>query len=188
MMLSQQMNLLIKGKNKGIPFLLMFFYGAILFNYTACDFNNKSDKAAADAYLDSLSQSVLNLENALQIDAQKLVQRKALISNQWIPKTKDTAADIAQKFVLDLRGILFAYDTYLNNHLLFSAAVQLYKNEIEEMKTEYAEGVSDKNRFKNEYTQLSNKIKAIQTKVEQSAKPVYDLEPMFLRYQRLFKN
>ena len=168
--------------------MFVFFYVAILFNYTACDFNGKPDKAVVDTYLDSLSQSILSLENALQIDAQKLVQRKALISNQWIPKTKDTATDIAQKFVLDLRGILFAYDTYLNNHLLFNAAVELYKNEIEQMKTAYAEGVSDKTRFKNEYRQLSNKIAVLQTKVEQSAKPVYDLEPMFLRYQRIFKN
>ncbi|MDX5320677.1 MAG: hypothetical protein LPK45_06215 [Bacteroidota bacterium] len=140
---------------------------------------------AEKVYLDTLYFKIRGDEKALNIDEQALVQRKMIIREKWLPSVADTVPDIRMRIEDDLRGMLTAYDFYLDRYLLLQSSNRLLMEEWEAFKAQTdAEEISRED-FKARYRDLNEKVTKNSADIAFIAKPVYDLEPMWLRYERM---
>lgn len=138
---------------------------------------------AERTYLDTLYVKIKANEKALNIDEQVLISRKAVIRNEWIAAVKDTSFDIRLRIEDDFKGMLIAYDYYLDRHLLYVSNNEILMKEWEEFSRECNEDRVERAAFKVRYRLLNQKIDESARLIEIIAKPVYDLEPMWMRYE-----
>ncbi|MBI1222967.1 MAG: hypothetical protein GC180_10225 [Bacteroidetes bacterium] len=150
----------------------------------SCD---EAPKPAEKVYLDTLLYSLKGNEKALSIDEQSLVKRKEIIRQYWLPSIQDTVPDIHMRIEDDLRGMLTAYDFYLNNYLLFQSSTKLLMQECSDFKRATDANEINRSEFKEKYHKLETKIERNTDEIEVIAKPVYDLEPMWLRYEQMMR-
>lgn len=140
---------------------------------------------AEKVYLDTLFYKIKGNEKALNIDEQELIRRKDILRNSWIPAVQDTIPDIRRRMEDDFRGMLTAYDYYLDRHLLYKSSTRILLEELEEFKKQTDENQLDRTTFKARYKELDLRIETNTDEIEIIAKPVYELEPMWMRYERM---
>lgn len=166
--------------------LLAFFFSTIVLALL-CGGCQEPPTETEKTYLDTLYYKLRGNEKALNIDEQSLLARKELIRNKWLPAVQDTAVDIRQKMQFDFQGILTAYDYYLDRHLLYLTSTRLLMEEWEIFKKRSDEGALTRKEFKELYLDLDQRIDDNTQQIEVFAKPVYDIEPMWMRYEVQFK-
>jgi len=138
-------------------------------------------------YMDTLLVKIKANEKALNIDEQTLIYRKAIIRNEWLPAIKDTSSDIRGRIEDDFKGMLSAYDYYLDRHLLYVSNNRLLMEEWEEFNNECNEDKITRVEFKERYRLLNEKIDESAKLIEVIAKPVYQIEPMWMRYELVMR-
>ena len=171
---------IIISRVAGIFLLLCLFFLGI----TSC---KELPTPAEKVYLDTLRLKLIGNDKAMNISEDILTLRKNSIRNEWIPAIQDTFPDIRARMEDDFRGMLTVYDLYLNQYLLLSSGNQVLRQEFEEFKLLVDEDKIERKEFKNFYQEMKSKIEQLATDIEKAAKPVYELEPMFMRYERFFQ-
>lgn len=164
----------------GVFFVICF----IMITLNSC---NEAPTPAEKVYLDTLLYKLKGNEKALNIDEQVLIQRKEILRNTWIPEIQDTIPDIRQRLEDDFRGMLTAYDYYLDRHLLYKSSTRILLEELEEFKKQTDEDQLNRKTFKARYQEMSQRVEANTRDIEFIAKPIYELEPMWMRYERMMK-
>lgn len=142
--------------------------------------------SAEKVYVDTLYFKLKGDLKALNIDPQELQARKDELVHTMYPMVQDTFGDLRSAFEDDFNGMRTAYDTYLNKHLLYTSATNLLIEEVEEFRKDVDADALSRAEFKERYNALLVKVKANNAKVEEIAKPVYDLEPMWIRLKLKF--
>ncbi|HCS19423.1 MAG TPA: hypothetical protein DIW47_02480 [Bacteroidetes bacterium] len=160
-------------------FLISYF---MMLSLNAC---KEAPTPAEKVYLDTLFYKIKGNEKALNIDEQELIRRKDILRNSWIPAVQDTIPDIRRRMEDDFRGMLTAYDYYLDRHLLYKSSTRILLEELEEFKKQTDENQLDRTTFKARYKELDLRIETNTDEIEIIAKPVYELEPMWMRYERM---
>ncbi len=155
----------------------------MLSGFTACQ---KKPTSAEKVYVDTLYFKLKGDLKALNIDPQELQARKDEIVKNMYPMVQDTFGDLRMAFEDDFNGMRTAYDTYLNKHLLYISATKLLIEEVEAFRKEAEADVLSRSEFRKRYFALLAKVKENNAKVEEIAKPVYDLEPMWIRMKLKF--
>lgn len=176
----------IRSKSKIISrvagtFIVMSF---VFFGMSSC---KELPTPAEKVYLDTLRLKLIGNDKAMNISEDILILRKNTIRNEWIPSVQDTFPDIRGRMEDDFRGMLTAYDFYLNQYLLLSSGNQILRQDFEAFKAQVDEDKVDRKEFKEIYHAMNEKIDQLALGIEKAAKPVYDLEPMYMRYERIFQ-
>ncbi len=166
-----------------VPSVILLFLLLSWLSQSAC---REEPTPAEITYLDTLYFGIKGNEKALNIDEQELVRRKEVIRNRWIPLLKDTAIDVAARMEGDFRGMLTAYDFYLDRYLIYQSSNRLLMEDWEEFKAQTDGKKLSRDEFKDRYAQMRSRLDDNSRRIEMIAKPVYDLEPMWLRYKRLY--
>lgn len=164
----------------GIGVFLMIYFIAL--TLSSC---KEVPKPAEKVYLDTLYYKLKGNEKALGIREQELVRRKEILRNAWIPAVRDTTPDIRMRMEDDFRGMLTAYDYYLDRHLLYKSSTRILQEELEEFKKQTDANELDREAFKARYKDLDQRVEANTREIEIIARPVYELEPMWMRYERM---
>lgn len=162
---------------------MIFFFFAIGF-FSSCD---EPPTPAEKVYLDTLFYKLKGNEKALSIDEQALVNRKDIIRNVWLPSLKDTMPDIRSRMEDELRGMLTAYDYYLDQYLLYQSSTKLLMQDWVEFKKATDGDELSRSQFKERYREMDKKIEENTLQIEKIAKPIYELEPMWMRFERMMK-
>lgn len=143
-----------------------------------------SDYEREKTYLDSLNSMLQATEVALNVDEEKLKTRMAIIDT-WYIKLNDTTYDVAQKMRIDFNGFKSVYQRYINNFFVYRASADLlqkqYKNLVEKVKNREI----SRNDFKAKYAALKKDITQTLEGAADIAKPVYDLEFSWKRYEKM---
>lgn len=160
-------------------FLISYF---MMLGLSAC---SEAPTPAEKVYLDTLYFKLKGNEKALNIDEQALVQRKEIIRNKWIPSIQDTFPDIRGRMENDFRGILTAYDYYLDRHLLYKSSTRILLEDLQEFKRATDQNEIDRKAFKARYQAMNQRVETNTREIEHIAKPVYELEAMWMRYERV---
>jgi len=142
---------------------------------------------AEKIYLDTLYFKLKGNEKALNIDEQTLVSRKEIIRKVWLPSLSDTLPDIRTRMEDELRGMLTAYDYYLDRQMLFKSSTRLLFEDWEIFKAKTDADEISREEFKEEYRLLNKRVMKNTEEIEYIAKPIYELEPMWLRYKRMMQ-
>ncbi|MHB1276824.1 MAG: hypothetical protein ACYC1Q_00330 [Bacteroidia bacterium] len=164
----------------GIGVFLMSYFITLTLN--SC---KEPPTPAEKVYLDTLFYKLKGNEKALNIDEQELIRRKEIIRNSWIPAVQDTIPDIRSRMEDDFRGMLTAYDYYLDRHLLYNSSTRILLEDLEGFKKQTDENLLDRKAFKARYKEMDQRVEANTRDIEIIAKPVYELEPMWMRYERM---
>lgn len=166
----------------GESLVLFFLFISMIFAGQSCQ---EAPTPAEKIYLDTLYYKIKGNEKALNIDEQALVDRKDIIRSIWIPSLKDTMPDIRMRMEDELRGMLTAYDYYLDRQLLFKSSTRLLLEDWESFKAQTDAEEISREEFKNQYKAMNEKVVKNTREIELMAKPVYELEPMWLRFKRM---
>lgn len=166
----------------GESLVLFFLFLSMMFAWQSCQ---EAPTPAEKIYLDTLYYKLKGNEKALNIDEQALVDRKEIIRSIWIPSLKDTMPDIRVRMEDELRGMLTAYDYYLDRQLLFKSSTRLLLEDWEKFKSQTDAEEISREEFKEQYKSLNEKVMKNTNEIELMAKPVYELEPMWLRFKRM---
>jgi hypothetical protein len=164
----------------GVFFVIYF----MMIGLTSC---NEAPTPAEKLYLDTLLYKLKGNEKALNIDEQKLIQRKEILRNEWLPAVEDTIPDIRKRLQDDFRGMLTAYDYYLDRHLLYKSSTRILLEDLAAFKKQTDENQLDRKAFKARYQEMNERVEKNTQEIEFIAKPIYELEPMWLRYERMMK-
>lgn len=132
-------------------------------------------------FLDTLQSRLNGQIKALSIDHQELSARRDEIKSVWIPQLRDTFPEVRLKLTDDLKGMITAYDLFLNNALLLESGTTLLQDELNKLKSESGAKELSRKEFKFRYQELKSRIENHGKDIENVAKPVYDLEPMWIR-------
>jgi hypothetical protein len=167
-----------------IPLLGLFFIAFLIQgSFSGCQ---EAPRPAEKAYLDTLKYRIAGDTKALNIDTEELAARKQEIREKWFSHIKDTFPDIRKKMNDDFRGMISAYDLFLNNHLLLIAATRLLESEADEFREDTENGRYSRQAFKEKYKDLNRRAIQNSEAVEAIARPVYELEPMWIRLKMQF--
>ncbi len=168
----------------GETFALFFLLLTAMGFWQSC---KEAPTPAEKIYLDTLYFKLKGNEKALNIDEQTLVDRKETIRNVWLPSLKDTLPDIRQRMEDELRGMLTAYDYYLDRQLLFKSSTRLLLEDWAVFKAQTDADEISREVFKEQYRSLNERVMKNTFEIESFAKPIYELEPMWLRYKRMMQ-
>lgn len=137
-------------------------------------------------YIDTLYLKVKGDLKALNIDPQELQARKDEIVEFMYPVIQDTFPEIKLKLEDDFNGMRAAYDTYLNKYLILESGTKLLLDEVQEFRRATDADELNREEFKSRYKDLDQRINANSKAIEEVAKPVYELEPMWMRLKIKF--
>lgn len=168
------------GETLALFFLLFLAMGS----WQSC---KEAPTPAEKIYLDTLYYKLKGNEKALNIDEQTLVDRKEIIRRIWLPSLNDTLPDIQERMEDELRGMLTAYDYYLDRQLLLKSSTRLLLEDWEEFKRETDAEEISREEFKAQYRSLNERVMKNTGEIEAIAKPIYELEPMWLRFKRMMQ-
>jgi len=166
----------------GDSLVIFFMLFVALTTWQSC---KEVPTSAEKVYLDTLYYKLKGNEKALNIDEQTLVQRKELIRNVWIPSLQDTIPDIRSRMEDELRGMLTAYDYYLERYMLFNSGTRILMEDWTAFKQETDNDEIDRETFKKKFKELDARIEESTNNISVFAQPIYELEPMWLRYKRM---
>jgi hypothetical protein len=151
-------------------------------NYLGCK-EGTTDYQREKEYLDSIGTKIKAIDVALNVDEKELQNRIALI-NTWYIDLKDTSYDVAKKMQIDFNGFKVVYNKYIDNFFRYSVERDLIKEQFDSLSKQAKEGSINREEFKKAYKLLSQKTDKTYLGVTTIAKPVYDLEPSWLRYYK----
>ncbi len=163
--------------------ILFLLWTAVGLSLTSC----QEDPTPAEMYyLDTLQARLKGTEMALQLNENELSARKDEIRERWIPSLKDTTPDIRAKLTDDYQGMISAYDLYLSNYLLLKSGQKILEEDLQNLRNETAQKALNRDEFKQKYQEIEGLIRDHEDKTRTVAKPVYDLEAMWMRMKRQF--
>ncbi len=157
--------------------------GLLFFSSTGCQ---EPPTPAELQYLDTLHYALKGNERALNLDPEKLNRRKSQIREEFMPAIRDTFPDLREKLLDDFQGITTTYELFMSKQLLLESSTEILQEELAHLKKETDKGSISREEFKARYRELKQKVDANTLAIEQVAKPVYDLEPMWIRFERKF--
>lgn len=157
--------------------------GTVFINTTGC---KEPPSPLELQYLDTLHYRLKGNERALGLDPDKLNARKRVVREQFMPAVQDTFPEIRKKFMDDFQGIITTYDLFMSKQLLLTSSTELLQDELKELKEKTDAKELSRAEFKESYRELKEKVEINTKNIRTVAKPVYDLEPMWIRFERKF--
>jgi hypothetical protein len=146
--------------------------------------NPNSDYEREKVYLDSLSSMLQATQVALNVDEAKLKDRMGIIDT-WYIKLNDTAHDVAQKMRVDFNGFKSVYQRYINNFFIYQASADLLQKQYKGLEEKVKNREISRSDFKAQYTTLKKDLEQTLEGAAGIAKPVYDLEFSWKRYEKV---
>ncbi|HYG16870.1 MAG TPA: hypothetical protein VEC12_14020 [Bacteroidia bacterium] len=135
------------------------------------------------AYLDTLAAQNRALQVALNVDEEELKKRMAIIDT-WYIKLNDTVYEVAQKMQVDFNGFKVVYKKYIDNFFIYSAAADQLDEQYKTLEEKVKKQSLTREEFKQQYAVLKQGFGRNLDSAVAIAKPVYDIEFSWNRYQK----
>lgn len=142
-----------------------------------------TDYEREKAYLDTLAAQNRALQVALNVDEEELKKRMAIIDT-WYIKLNDTVYEVAQKMQVDFNGFKVVYKKYIDNFFIYAAAADQLEQQYKKLEEKVKEQSLTREEFKERYATLKQDYARNLDSAVAIAKPVYDLEFSWNRYQK----